>query len=40
MGAPRDFHFFSLSPDEQSVAAVDVDPDGNTSMWIKTHDSK
>src|SRR5438552_13755087 len=34
LGAPGNFEFFSLSPDDKRVAADTHDPDGYVSMWI------
>jgi len=34
MGAPRDTHFFSLSPDEKRVAVVAAESDGTANMWM------
>jgi len=34
LGAPGDFHFLSLSPDQKSVAVVAVDAGGNVTMWM------
>ena len=34
LGAPGDFHFLSLSPDEKRVAVVAVDAGGTVSMWL------
>jgi eukaryotic-like serine/threonine-protein kinase len=33
LGAPGDFHFLSLSPDDKTVAVVAVDAGGAVSMW-------
>ena len=34
LGAPGDFHFLSLSPDQTKVAVVAVDPAGHVALWM------